>query len=99
MNAIIVDFGLSARFSGIKLSTFCGSPAYAAPEIFLGQKYDGPPVDIWSLGVMHYKMVTETFSFKVKSSRRFLTSFYLFFELEDFLNKLIIVNPKNGKFR
>ena len=48
-NTIFSDFGLSALLvDGVILTTQCGSPAYAAPEIFTGKPYDSS-VDIWSL--------------------------------------------------
>lgn len=57
-NAKIADFGLSNVFDEHKLlSTFCGSPLYASPEIVKGIPYVGPEVDCWSLGVLLYTLV------------------------------------------
>ncbi|KAH1027821.1 serine/threonine-protein kinase MARK2 [Dendroctonus ponderosae] len=54
----IVDFGLSNFYSPEELlKTHCGSPEYAAPELFItGMKY-GSEVDLWSLGIILYGMV------------------------------------------
>eukprot|EP00163_Fabomonas_tropica_P011055 TRINITY_DN214_c0_g1_i4.p1 TRINITY_DN214_c0_g1~~TRINITY_DN214_c0_g1_i4.p1 ORF type:complete len:760 (+),score=119.52 TRINITY_DN214_c0_g1_i4:623-2902(+) len=41
------------------IKTPCGSPTYAAPEIFRGEAYD-ESVDIWSLGVNLFVMITGT---------------------------------------
>lgn len=63
----IIDFGLSnttpvATYekTGVYpqiLETGCGSPAYAAPELIAGHNY-GPQVDVWSIGVSLYVMLT-----------------------------------------
>ncbi|XP_005091226.2 maternal embryonic leucine zipper kinase [Aplysia californica] len=57
-NVKLVDFGLSSvcHQSEHPLSTQCGSPVYAAPELFAGRKY-GRAVDVWSLGVCFYAML------------------------------------------
>ena len=42
------DFGFSNYFkSDGLLTTWCGSPPYAAPELFAGMPYKGPEVDVW----------------------------------------------------
>ena len=44
----ISDFGFGNFYkSGEPLSTWCGSPPYAAPEVFEGKEYEGPHLDIW----------------------------------------------------
>ncbi|CAB3372764.1 Hypothetical predicted protein [Cloeon dipterum] len=54
----LTDFGFSNKFNpGQKLETSCGSLAYSAPEILLGDSYDAPAVDVWSLGVILYMLV------------------------------------------
>ncbi|CAG5123037.1 unnamed protein product, partial [Candidula unifasciata] len=54
----IADFGFSNFFTpDSTLKTWCGSPPYAAPELFEGVEYDAPKVDVWSLGVVLYVLV------------------------------------------
>jgi serine/threonine-protein kinase SIK2 len=51
MNIKIADFGFSNYDTpGEQLATWCGSPPYAAPEVFEGKKYTGPEIDIWVSG-------------------------------------------------
>ncbi|XP_052371033.1 hormonally up-regulated neu tumor-associated kinase homolog A-like isoform X2 [Oncorhynchus keta] len=65
----LIDFGLS-NCAGIlgysdPFSTQCGSPAYAAPELLSRKKY-GPKVDVWSIGVNMYAMLTGSLPFTVE---------------------------------
>ena len=44
----LIDFGFGNFYNaGEPLSTWCGSPPYAAPEVFEGKEYEGPQLDIW----------------------------------------------------
>jgi Serine/threonine protein kinase len=46
-NLKLCDFGLSNFLrDGDFLTTSCGSPNYASPEIISGEKYCGPEVDV-----------------------------------------------------
>ena len=57
-NIRLIDFGLSNKFSDdVKsfMQTACGSPAYAPPEMFKGEKYNST-ADLWSAGVVLYAM-------------------------------------------
>lgn len=60
----LIDFGFSNFTSHYsKLSTFCGSPPYAAPELFQGIEYNGFKTDIWALGVIIYTITTASLPF------------------------------------
>lgn len=57
----LTDLGLSRRIpdppESPLLTTRCGSEDYAAPEILLGQPYDGRFTDAWALGVLLYALM------------------------------------------
>lgn len=48
----LIDFG-SATFMepGKMFSTFYGTTEYCSPEVLAGNKYYGPELEVWSLGV------------------------------------------------
>ncbi|XP_061582101.1 serine/threonine-protein kinase MARK1 [Cololabis saira] len=110
MNIKIADFGFSNEFTlGSKLDTFCGSPPYAAPELFQGKKYDGPEVDVWSLGVILYTLVSGSLPFdgqNLKELRervlrgKYRIPFYMSTDCENLLKKLLVLNPgKRGSLQ
>lgn len=63
----ISDLGLSRRIpeppESPLLHTRCGSEDYAAPEILMGQPYDGRSTDAWALGVLLYAMMENRLPF------------------------------------
>ena len=59
-NVKLCDFGFTREYEGRSnyLQTFCGTVCYAAPEMLKGEKYAGEKVDVWSLGVILYALLT-----------------------------------------
>eukprot|EP00457_Paulinella_chromatophora_P003241 gb/GEZN01003247.1/.p1 GENE.gb/GEZN01003247.1/~~gb/GEZN01003247.1/.p1 ORF type:complete len:700 (-),score=83.08 gb/GEZN01003247.1/:43-2142(-) len=65
----LTDFGSSRWLtdSSSKMDSACGSPSYVSPEI-LNQKPYGPEVDVWSLGVILYRLLSDTLPFTGQGS-------------------------------
>ena len=62
----ITDFGLSKDSLTSNCKTLCGTLSYMAPEVASADgamHYEGPGVDIWSLGVILYVMVCCSYPF------------------------------------
>ncbi|XP_052834981.1 MAP/microtubule affinity-regulating kinase 3-like [Drosophila gunungcola] len=103
MNIKIADFGFSNHFEpNAQLETFCGSPPYAAPELFKGRKYCGPEVDSWSLGVVLYALVSGTLPFdgatlnelRVRVLRgKYRVPYYISLDCENLIKKFLVSTP------
>ncbi|KAI8851184.1 kinase-like domain-containing protein [Chytridium lagenaria] len=100
----IIDFGFGNNFTmdGL-LDTFCGSPFYAAPEMILGKKYEGPEVDMWSLGVILFALLCGHLPFddedmkelyKKIASGTYTCPDYLLPNARHLISRLITVDPK-----
>ncbi|KAI3653084.1 hypothetical protein MP228_002509 [Amoeboaphelidium protococcarum] len=70
----VADFGLATSIRNEQgevrlLSDRCGSEEYCAPEIIMGQAYDGRKVDIWSMGIILFVMASGRLPFYHNSRR------------------------------
>lgn len=103
MNIKIADFGFGNFFkTNEHLATFCGSPPYAAPEVFEGKKYLGPQIDIWSLGVVLYVLVCGALPFDGTNLQmlrdrvlqgRFRIPFFMSEACEKLIRKMLVLDP------
>lgn len=97
----ISDFGFARELDGKNLETYCGSYAYAAPEVILGQPYVGEPADIWSMGVILYAMVVGRLPFKDNDVKTLLSEIshhitlpsYLTDDIKDLIVRMLTYNP------
>ncbi|XP_037787967.1 serine/threonine-protein kinase NIM1-like [Penaeus monodon] len=98
------DFGFSTRVHSLEqqLSTFCGSPPYAAPELYKDESYLGPAVDIWALGVLLFFILTSDMPFKANTvaglKRHILAGSFVIPEhvspsAQDLITKLLVQDP------
>ncbi|XP_051534805.1 serine/threonine-protein kinase SIK2 [Myxocyprinus asiaticus] len=103
MNIKIADFGFGNFFQpGKPLATWCGSPPYAAPEVFEGQQYEGPQLDIWSMGVVLYVLVCGALPFDGPSlpilrqrvlEGRFRIPYFMTEDCEHLIRRMLVLDP------
>lgn len=99
----IADFGLCQYTDQGLLSTFCGSPCYAAPECIAHIEYDGIQSDMWSLGVILYEMLTKRHPWNISNQSQMIAQIRnakykvpptVSMAASDLLTHLLKVNPK-----
>ena len=102
----LIDFGLCAKPKGGMenlLSTCCGSPAYAAPELIAGKNYLGAEADLWSMGVLLYALLCGYLPFdddninvlyKKIQSGKYESPTWLTSDSTSLLSELLQVDPK-----
>ena len=99
----IIDFGLSNYFDGTKkLSTPCGSPCYASPEMVSGKKYNGFYIDVWAIGIVLFAMLCGYLPFEDEKNEILFKQIlsakidypdHLSDLSKDMLQKIIVVDP------
>ncbi|KAF1836021.1 Pkinase-domain-containing protein [Decorospora gaudefroyi] len=108
MTVKLVDFGMAAlQPVGKKLTTPCGSPHYAAPEVIKTISYDGAKADVWSCGVILYVLLTGTPPFNYSGDDRHLKHLFrdiaaakyvmpdnISKEAQSLIKKILVADPK-----
>ncbi|KAL5606339.1 hypothetical protein BROUX41_002756 [Berkeleyomyces rouxiae] len=101
----IADFGMAAlhQTETHMLTTACGSPHYAAPELLRARDYMGNEVDIWSMGVILFAMLAGSLPFdhpeqsvlqeQVKRGQYAMPEF-LSIEAKDLIRRILEINPE-----
>lgn len=101
LTAKLIDFGLASSKKS-SLSTFCGSPFYASPEVLSETPYHGPSNDMFALGVILFIMVTGTLPWpthNISLARisilgcTFSIPDYVSPQCSDLISSLIVKNP------
>uniref|UniRef100_A0A0N4ZYV3 non-specific serine/threonine protein kinase n=1 Tax=Parastrongyloides trichosuri TaxID=131310 RepID=A0A0N4ZYV3_PARTI len=103
-NIKVADFGF-ADFchEDCLMDQFCGSPPYAAPELFQGIKYIGFKADTWSLGVILFALLTGGYPFHADDfgtlkkrviSGNFNVPYYVSVTCVQLLRKILVIDPK-----
>ena len=100
----IIDFGFGMFSPEDEMQTFfCGTPNYMPPEIILKVNYKGDRADLWSLGILLYKMLIGDFPFRGESEKdlyktiqkgKFKLPTFLSEEAKKVLTSLIVLKPE-----
>ncbi|XP_017450658.1 putative sperm motility kinase W [Rattus norvegicus] len=103
-NVKLIDFGVAIKCRpGTLLKTQCGTRGFCAPEIVLGEPYDGKKADVWSLGVLLFFLTTGYFPFRGGTTdqikQKVTTGTYtipthLSGQLENLIHQILTVSPE-----
>ncbi|KNC78712.1 CAMK/CAMKL/MARK protein kinase [Sphaeroforma arctica JP610] len=62
----LIDFGFATLDSHVHNTVYCGTPRFAAPELWHRKPYLPAPVDMWALGVLFYYLLSGKLPFRSK---------------------------------
>jgi serine/threonine-protein kinase ULK/ATG1 len=104
-NIKIADFGFVKDYTENNMfDTLCGSPIYMAPEILQYKKYDAK-VDLWSIGIILYEMLSAEPPFiasnhiqllkTIETTKfKFQKNIIISTDCINIIESLLVVNPK-----
>lgn len=104
-NIKIADFGFVKDYTENSMfDTLCGSPIYMAPEILQHKKYDAK-VDLWSIGIILYEMLSAEPPFTASNhiellktiettKLKFQKNIIISTDCINIIESLLVVNPK-----
>jgi serine/threonine protein kinase len=105
MRPKIADLGFCHTLhANTLLSTRCGTLYYAAPELLRGTDYDGRAIDVWSLGVVLFVLVSGSLPWIVTNDAHvyeqilhasYRVPVHLSFELSELLKAMISLAPSS----
>ena len=101
----VSDFGLCGFINTNEMmKTFCGSPAYCAPECLSKIQYDGRLSDVWSLGTILYAMVTGDNPWNCSNTSKMIQQIlagnytvpdFLSEDCKSLITSMLVVNPSD----
>lgn len=97
-SAKLCDFGFCALCTGTEshqaVSGKCGTVQYVAPEVLKQESYDGRAADMWSLGILMYKLflddpdeIEKTISYKNFDYQKVPN------EISELIKRIVIIDP------
>uniref|UniRef100_A0A8D8VTB1 Testis-specific serine/threonine-protein kinase 2 n=1 Tax=Cacopsylla melanoneura TaxID=428564 RepID=A0A8D8VTB1_9HEMI len=103
LNARLADFGFSRFFNTPKdhSKTFSGTASYAAPEILKNIPYISRSTDIWSLGIVLYRVLNKKFPFGDLNTKKrqetqeytFSTQYDISMDAKKLIHRMLTLNP------
>ena len=99
----LIDFGFGKYDPKNKLNNFFGgTPNYMSPEIVLKRPYISTLSDIWSLGVLVFKLFNNDYPFKGFTEKdlynsikkgKYSIKFYVKYDIKKIINSMLVLEP------